>query len=259
MRIHFVSVLAPFAAVILPVLALGQAPAPDAVKPPVPAPAAQPDASETPKPAAPAESPKGGNPALPQRYQSLLVESMNLFHIRDYAGALKFVDRADEIMAPTTWSLNIRGAVAIEQRDFAKGQKYCADALKVDANFFPAKFNLCEIPFLQEKYADARGLWMKLYGETKKEDPTSELLVYRIFLTFLLEKDFDHAKDWLAKIPFPSQTPAYHYAHAAMERQLGNKEKWDEWLNSAVYIWPDSKRASFTDVLIQLGWMKREP
>ena len=253
MRIHFSAVPAPLAAIIFPVLSFAQVPGAEkgaAGKPPEPA--------ASPKPGTAPGSPKTGAPVLPQRYQSLLVEAMNSFHIRDFAGALKFADRADEILPPTTWSLNVRGAVAIEQRDFAKGQKYCTDALKVDPNFFPAKFNLCEIPFLQEKYAEARKLWLVLYEETKRDDPTSELIVYRIFLTCLVEKDFEHAKEWLAKIPFPSQTPAYHYAHAAMERQQGNMEKWDEWLKSAMYIWPDSKRASFTDVLIQLGWMKRE-
>ena len=258
MRIPFAAVLAPLAAVIFPALSFGQTPGPAAGKPPEPAAPAPLDAPKTPTPPATPDSAKDRTPALPQRYQSLLVEAMNHFHIRDFAGTLKFVVRADEILAPTTWSLKIRGAVAIEQRDYAKGQKYCIDALKVDANFFPAKFNLCEIPFLQEKYAEARTLWMKLYEETKKEDPTGELLVYRIFLTYLLEKDLDHAKEWIAKIPFPSQTPAYHYAHAALERQQGNRAKWDEWIKSAEYVWPDSKRASFTDVLTQLGWLKKE-
>ena len=248
MRIPFTAILALLAAVILPAVGLGQAPAPaTGGKSP---PATKPEAAPT--------GPLGRSPALPQHYQSLLMEAMNSFHVRDFKGALKYVDRADEELPPTTWSINIRGAVAIEQRDYARGEKYCMDALKVDPSFFPAKFNLCEIPFLQEKYAEARALWMKLYEDTKRDDPTSELLVYRIFLTWLLERDFDHAKEWLAKIPFPSQTPAYHYAHAAFERQQGKMEKWDEWIKSAEYIWPDSKRASFTDVLTQLGWLKRQ-
>lgn len=256
MRIPIAVLLAPLSAVILPVLSLAQAPTPAAAKPPE---------APVPAPGTPAVAPKPGAapeiknaPTITPRYQSFLMEAMNHFHIRDFPGTLKYVDRADEILPPTTWSLNIRGAVAIEQGNYALGQKYCIDALKVDPNFFPAKFNICEIPFLQGKYAEARTLWLKLFGDMKKEDPTSELLVYRIFMTYLLEKDMDHAKEWLAKIPFPSQTPAYHYANAAMERQQGNMAKWDEWIKSAEYVWPDSKRASFTDVLTQLGWLKKE-
>ena len=196
--------------------------------------------------------------SLPSRYQFLLSEAMKRFQVRDWKGATDYVDRADEILPPTSWSLNVRGAIAIEQRDFDRGYKYCSDALKLDPNFFPAKFNLCEIPFLEGKYAEARGLWQKVFAAVKPGETVSELLTYRIFLTYLLENDSEHAKEWLEKLPFPSQTPAYQYAHAAWARQKGDIAKWDDWVRSAAYIWPESKRSEFVDVLIQLGWMKRE-
>jgi tetratricopeptide (TPR) repeat protein len=219
---------------------------------------AKPEEPASAAPLVPGEAAKGPSPVYPQRYQLLIMEAMNSFQLRDFKGALKYADKADEILPPTIWSLNIRGAVAIEERDFANGLKYCNDALRLDPNFFPAKFNICEIPFLQGKYPEARALWTRLYDGTKKDDPTIELLAYRIFLTYLLEKDFEHAKEWLAKIPFPSQTAAYHYANAAWERQRGNQAKWDEWIQSAQFVWPENKRSAFTDVLIQLGWMKPE-
>jgi tetratricopeptide (TPR) repeat protein len=183
---------------------------------------------------------------------------MENFQARKYKEALALVDKADELLPATPWSLNIRGAVAIEQRNFADGVKYCAEALKLDANFFPAEFNLGEIPFLQGKYAESREAWGRIIARTKKDDSTLELLSYRVFLTYLLEKDPDHAKEWLEKIPFPSKTPAYDYAHAAWERQQGNNDKWEEWLRSARSTWSEAKRASFTDVLIQMGWLKPE-
>ena len=196
--------------------------------------------------------------SLPSRYQFLLSEAMKRFQVRDFKGATAYVDRADEVLPPTAWSLNVRGAIAIEQRDFDRGFKYCSDALKLDPAFFPAKFNICEIPFLEGKYAEARGLWMKIYATVKPGDTTSELLTYRIFLTYLLENDSEHAKEWLEKIPFPSLTPAYQYAHAAWDRQKGDTAKWEDWIRSAAYIWPESRRGEYVDVLIQLGWMKRE-
>ena len=183
---------------------------------------------------------------------------MRRFQLRDFKGAMDYVERADELLPPTAWSLNIRGAVAIEQRDFERGYKQCSDALKLDPGFFPARFNICEIPFLEAKYAEARGLWLKLFAGVRPGDSTSELVIYRVFLTYLLENDFDHAKEWMEKIPFPSQTPAYQYAHAAWSRQKGDLAKWDDWLRSAAYIWPETKRSEFADVLIQLGWLKRE-
>ena len=97
-----------------------------------------------------------------------------------------------------------------------------------------------------------------LHRRTAADDPTIELLVYRIFLTYLLEADMRRAKEWLEKLPFPSQTPAYQYAHAAWGRQNGDETKWKEWIESAEFIWPNSKRASFSDVLYQLKWLEKD-
>ena len=198
----------------------------------------------------------------PKEYQLLVVESIKSFQARDYKGAIAFVDKADAMLPPTIWTLNTRGAVAIEAHEFAEGLKYCEQALKLDPSFLPAKFNLCEIPFLQGKYADARTLWMKLLetipgtGLGGKGDGTSELLNYRVFLTYILEKDLGNAKIWKEKIPFPSQTPAHQYVNAVWERQNGNMDGWNEWLRNAEFVWPRIQRANFVDVLIQLEWMK---
>ena len=47
----------------------------------------------------------------------------------------------------------VRGAVAIEKGQFEEGLKFCQQALKLDPKFFPARFNICEIPFQQGKNA----------------------------------------------------------------------------------------------------------
>jgi hypothetical protein len=195
---------------------------------------------------------------FPTQYLLYVAEAMKSFQARDFFGALSYAERADALLPPTVWTLNVRGAVAIEQLKFEEGEKYCLEALKMEPGFFPAKFNLCEIPFLQKNYAEARKGWQVLYDSTASDDPTVELLIYRIFLTYLLEKDMAQAKHWLEKLPFPSQTPAYQYAHAAWERENGNVAKWEEWIASAEFIWPLSKRSSFADVLLQLKWLKTD-
>jgi tetratricopeptide (TPR) repeat protein len=198
--------------------------------------------------------------AMPREYQLHVMESMKRFQARDYTGALTYIDRAEKMQLPTVWTLNVRGAVAIEMHRFEEGERYCNQALKIDPTFFPAKFNLCEIPFLQGRYPEARARWEEMLtnypiNASNKEDGTPELLAYRIFLCHVLEKNKVKAKEWLEKIPFPSRTPAYHYANAVWERDQGKMEKWQEWLEQAEFIWPEVKRASFTDVLIQLKWM----
>ena len=200
-----------------------------------------------------------------KEYQMLVIEAMRSFQVHDYKAALALADKADTFLPPTPLTLNVRGAVAIEMRQFEEGLKYCQQALKLDPMFFPARFNLCEIPFLQGNYAEARRLWQSLhdnyrtdYPRFTNDDGMPELLIFRIVICYLLEKDLVHAKDWLEKIPFPSVTPAYQYAHAAFAREQGDTAKWEEWIKSAAFIWPDNKRTNFMDVLVQLKWLKDE-
>ena len=208
------------------------------------------------KPIRPAKNAAPAPDKYPSQYLLFVAEAMKSFQARDFAGALAYADRADALVPPTVWTLNVRGAVAIEQLRFEEGLKYCKEALALDPNFFPARFNLCEIPFLQKQYAVARRGWEAIYMRLAPDDPTIELLIYRIFLTHLLERDMPKAKEWLEKLPFPSQTPAYQYAHAAWERENGNMSKWEEWIESAEFIWPLGKRSAFADVLLQLKWLK---
>jgi tetratricopeptide (TPR) repeat protein len=203
----------------------------------------------------------------PKRYIALLGQAISSFHVRDFRGAIATLDKADEIMPATPWSLNTRGAIDIEQKNWAEGARNCMDALRIDPNFYPAKFNLCEIPFYQGKYAEARAMWERLLSQ----QPKDELLMYRIFFTYLLEGDIINTDAWLKRIPFPSETPAYQYAHLAFfmyqqkeaekindrNRAKQAAEKVEEWTKSAEFIWPEQKRANFIDVFIQLGWMKR--
>src|SRR2546423_215704 len=83
-------------------------------------------------------------------------DAVRSFSERDFATALVLIDKADAIHSPTPMSLNVRGAVAIEERRFEEGRTLCLNAMKLDPHFFPARFNLGEIPFVQGKYAEAR-------------------------------------------------------------------------------------------------------
>lgn len=234
----------------------------DAALPPTPPPAPAAEAAK-PQPyrkdaAGDPQKTASANAKLPSQYLLYVAEAMKSFQARDFPGAIAYADRADAILPPTVWTLNVRGAVAIEELRFEEGLKYCQAALKLDPTFFPAKFNLFEIPFLQKRYAEARKGWEALLSRMQPEDPTSELLTYRVFLTFLLEGDMQNAKTWLDKLPFPSQTPAYQYAHAAWERKQGNLDKWREWIKSAEFIWPLQKRSAFADVLLHLKWLQTD-
>lgn len=192
---------------------------------------------------------------FPPAYQDAMKEAITAFHDRDYGTAIKVLDRADLLLAPTPLSLNTRGAVAIERKDFVEGERLCRAALQQDAKFFPARFNLGEIPFVKGDYAEAR----RIYQEILDEDERNELVGYRIFLTHLMEKDYETAKRLLDAMRFPSDTAAYYYAHAAWDFAHAREEKARGWIRSGDWVFPRTRNLYFADVLYDLGWMKREP
>jgi tetratricopeptide (TPR) repeat protein len=147
----------------------------------------------------------------------------------------------------------VRGAVAIEERRFEEGRNLCIEALKLDPKFFPARFNLAEIPFVKGNYAEARNIFQRL----EEENPRDELLQFRIFLTYLLEKNEAAAKDALDRVPFLSNTPVYYYSYAAWEFAHGNAKAGKDWVDRGNWVFPPFKTRNYADVFYDLGWLAR--
>ncbi|MEO7318728.1 MAG: tetratricopeptide repeat protein [Chthoniobacteraceae bacterium] len=147
----------------------------------------------------------------------------------------------------------ITAAIAIEDKKFDEGREYCVKALQLDPKFFPALFNLAEIPFMQGKYAEARLAYEKLLDD----ESSADLIKFRLYLTYLLEKNDEVAKQLLEKIPLLNDSPIYFYGSAAWEFAHGDEKKVQGYLNSAETVFPKSKRGSFVDVFYDICWMKR--
>ena len=189
----------------------------------------------------------------PADYAKLLRDAMRSFSERDFPTAIALIDKADTMHAPTATALNVRGAVAIEQRRFEEGRALCIEALKLDPKFFPARFNLAEIPFVKGNYAEARNIFQKL----EEEHPRDELLQFRIYLTYLLEKNDAAAKEALERVPFLSNTPIYYYSHAAWEFAHGNSKMGKDWIDRGNWVFPPFKTRNYADVFYDLGWLPR--
>ena len=179
---------------------------------------------------------------------------MRTFATRDFKTALALVDKAEAMYQPTAMTVNVRAAIAIEDKKFDEGREFCLKALQLDPKFFPALFNLAEIPFMQGKYAEARLAYEKLLDDESSVD----LIKFRLYLTYLLEKNDEVAKQLLDKIPLLNDSPIYFYAYAAWEFAHGDEKKAQGYLNSAETVFPKSKRGNFMDVFYDIGWLKRQ-
>jgi len=198
-----------------------------------------------------------GNPLkdAPPEYFVALRDAVAAFTARDFDKTLKSIDAAEAILPPNPITLNTRGAVLIEQKKFAEGEDYCRKALAQDPKFYPARFNLCEVPMVQKRYAEARVMFQKLLDE----NPKDELAQFRILLTWLMDKNEVEARKVLDAIPFPGSTCAYYYGNAAWEFARGNMAEGEKWVTRGNWVFKPEMTSNFSQPFIEIGWLRSAP
>ncbi len=191
----------------------------------------------------------------PPEYLTALREAVRAFNARDFAATVKAIDAAEAILPANPLTLNTRGAALIEQKKFDEGAEYCRKALAIEPTFYPARFNLCEVPLVQKRYPEARAMFQKLLDE----NPKDELVQFRILLTWLLEKKDEEARKTLEAIPFPGNTPAYYYGNAAWEFAHDNAAEGAKWVMRGNWVFKPDVTANFSQPFIEVGWLKAVP
>ena len=191
----------------------------------------------------------------PPEYLATLREAVAAFTARDFPKTLQLIDAAEVMLPPNPLTLNTRGAVLIEQKQYVEGEEYCRKALAIDPQFYPARFNLCEVPLLQKHYAEARELFLKLL----EENPKDETAQFRVLLTWLLEKNDGEARKVLEAIPFPGNSCAYYYGNAAWAFAHGEEEEGNKWVMRGNWVFTPEQTGNFSLPFIEIGWLKREP
>ncbi len=191
----------------------------------------------------------------PPEYVNALRDAVRSFNARDFAATVRAIDAAEALSPPTPITLNTRGAALIEQKRFEEGLEFCRKALAIDPKFYPARFNLCEVPLVQKHYPEARAMFQKLL----EENPKDELVQFRILLTWLLEGNDVEARRLLDAIPFPSNTPAYYYGNAAWEFAHSNAAEGQKWVMRGNWVFKPDATANFSQPFIEVGWLKVAP
>jgi len=187
-------------------------------------------------------------PNVSREAKALIQSSLADFDAKNYDQALKKLQSVDKSMPGDPFVLNLLGAAYTKKKEYTTAQGYFEKALALQANFFPAKFNIGELFFLQRRYAEA-----KQYFEAMQQmDSRNELLQFKIFLCNLQLGDKDAAAAVLKTIKYPGDTPAWYYAQAAWESKGGNNKKALEYLTGAKYIF-GPKTALFDETFEDLG------
>jgi Tfp pilus assembly protein PilF len=111
------------------------------------------------------------------------------FDANNYEQALKDLDAIDEKQPELAESQNLRGVIAMRQKEYDKAEAALRRALAADPKFWNARFNLAEIPFLQKNWPEARKRFQELLAGNASElqGEATQLIQYKILLTYLLE------------------------------------------------------------------------
>lgn len=187
-------------------------------------------------------------PNLSRESKALIQGSLVDFDEKKYDQALEKLESLEKSLPDDPFVLNLLGAAYTKKKDYAAAQGYFDKALAKQPDFFPAKFNVGELLFLQRRYSEA-----KQYFEAMQQmDPRNELLQFKIFLCDLQLGDKDAAAALLKTIKYPGDTPAWYYGQAAWESKNGNNKKAVEYLTGAHYIF-GPKTALFDETFEDLG------
>jgi len=181
--------------------------------------------------------------------QTLVERALADFEKKKYAEALAKLQEAEKATPDDPFILNLIGAAYTKQKDYANAKTYFDKSLALNPDFFPARFNVGEILFLQKQYPQALGF----FTDMLRQAPGNELLQFKVVLSLIMTDQVDDARKLANRMKFPGDGPAWYYAHAAVARKENQKSKASEYLAGARNFFPN-QISLYNETFEDLGW-----
>ena len=193
--------------------------------------------------------------------EAMYDKAYRAFDAANYTEALKQLDAIDARKPDLAASQNLRGVVYMRQGLYDKAEAALSEARGLDPKFWNARFNLAEIPFLKKDWAEARKRFQELLTSNAAElqGEATQLIQYKILLTYLLEGNDTMVDSILAKFELSPDTPAVHYANAAISLQGQNIPDAKNWMSAAEKNFSPQLNKLFAESLYEIGWLKKQP
>src|SRR5213080_2040164 len=189
--------------------------------------------------------------------RSRVEQARQAYQQRDFVAARKFIDDADAADPNQAATLNLRGEILLEQKQFDQAEAEFKKALKADSRFRQAQFNLALVPLKKKDYATARDRFEALLSKTGGEkSEAAQLIKLNVYITWLLEGNDSRAQKLMEQFQFTGDTPALYYAQAAWEFRHNNPTKATDWITSAKKIYSPALNVVFADSFYDLGWLQ---
>ena len=181
------------------------------------------------------------------------------FDSNKFPEALKQLDAIDARQPDLAASKNLRGVILMRQGNYDQAETALQEAARIDPKFWNARFNLAEIPFLKKDWAEARKRFEQLLstGGPDLAKEASQLIQYKILLTYLMEGKGNMVDSILAKLELSPDTPAVDYVKAAVALQQKNQNEAKDWINAAEKNFSPQLTKLFAESLYEVGWLEK--
>lgn len=189
-----------------------------------------------------------------ERFKVTYIRAAQAFSRNDMENSIKFLGMAEQAKPGQANTANLRGAIYTRQRDWPKARAAFEEALKLQPDLPMAQFNLGEVLFLNQKYAEARERFQIFVNSQPKND----LGLYKMFLCDLLGGQKERADSFLQSLNPSPASPIYYFSNAAEAFVVGNKAAAMEFVGSAYRIYPPDANATFADSLVEKGYLTGE-
>ncbi len=176
----------------------------------------------------------------------------------DLTAARKLIDEADAADPNRAATINLRGEIFLEQKDWDQAESEFKKALKIDPKLRDAQYNLAQVPFKKKEYGKARERFEALFNATSgaDKDRAAQLIKFKVYMTYLLEGKDSRAQKMMEQFQFTGDTPALYYAQAAWEFKHDNPSKANDWVTSARKIYSPALNTVFSDAFFDLDWLQ---
>ena len=173
--------------------------------------------------------------------------------------ALKQLDAIDARQPNLAASKNLRGVILMRQGNYDQAEAALTEASRIDPKFWNARFNMAEIPFLKKDWDEARKRFEQLLstGQSDLAKEASQLIQYKILLTYLMQGKSNMVDSMLAKLELSPDTPAVDYVKAAVALQQKNESEAKDWVTAAQKNYSPQLNKLFVESLYEIGWMEK--
>ncbi len=191
--------------------------------------------------------------------ESMYDKAFREFNANNFPESIKQLDALDARQPDVAHSQNLRGVILMRQGSYDQAEQALQKALAIDPKFWNARFNLAEIPFLKKDWAEARNRFQGLlFGNALElQGEALQLIQYKILLTYLLENKENMVDSILTKLELTPDTPAVHYANAAIAFQKKNEKEAKDWVTAAEKNFTPQLNKLFAESLYEVGWLQK--